>query len=68
MFLDIFEQISNASLFDSCVKTHSLEGAFEICRKDQKQKNSNSGVVLIILRPFRLRKGGASLANVFLSF
>lgn len=48
MFLEILEQISNAlqgSPFEGRVKTHGQERAFEICPKDHKQENSNSGIV-----------------------
>jgi hypothetical protein len=47
MFLEIFEQILNARkgfYLEASVKTHGRKEAFEICQKDQKQENSNSGI------------------------
>lgn len=48
MFLEILAQMLNARkgfLFEDSVKTHEREKAFERCQEDQKQKNSNSGIV-----------------------
>lgn len=48
MFLEIFYQILNARkgfLFEYSVKAHGRKEAFEICKKDQKEKNSNSEIV-----------------------
>jgi len=45
MFLEIFEQLSNARKglrFEDNVNTHGRETALESCQKDRKQKKLNS--------------------------